>query len=157
MWKSKKVVLMTLLAIAVIAGSAIGIAAAQEDGTGDDNPFETRYGALMDKVCGIYQENTGVAIDAEQLKNAFAQAQGVMAEEAMQNRIQGLVDEGKMTQGEADEYLQWWQAMPDTLPDLGVRNMGPGGFGKGGFGRGGMGPGGFGGRMHCNPDVNLDE
>jgi hypothetical protein len=138
MWKSKKVIIMALLAIAVLAGSMAGIAFAQDDGNGDESQCVDRYESLMDRVCGIYQENTGVSIDPEQLKDAFAQAQSQIAEEALESHLQSLVDQGTITQEEADEYLEWWQARPDTLP------LGPGGRG--------FGPGGFGGRMHCGPE-----
>ena len=136
MWKSRKVVLLALLAVALLAGSTAGIALAQDDG-GDVNTSETRCGAMMEKVCEMYQANTGVSLDAGQLKNAFTQAQRAMREEAMANRLQGLVDEGTITQGEADEYLEWWHAMPDTLQGLGEKGPGSGGF--------------RGGRMHCGP------
>ena len=143
MWKSKKVILMALLAIAVLAGSMAGIAFAQ-DGNGDENQCVDRYGALIDRVCGIYQENTGVSIDPEQLKDAFAKAQGEMAAEALESRLQSMVDQGVITQEQADEYLEWYLAMPDTtLPGLMGR----------GFGHG-FGFHGFGGRMHCGNGPN---
>jgi len=131
MWKSKKVILIGLLAIALLAGSTVGIALAQTE-NGDEIQSVDRYGALMDRVCGIYEDSTGVSIDPEQLKTAFAQARGEMAAEAMESRLQSLVEEGTITQGEADEYLEWWQARPDTvLPGPGGRGFGPGGFGGG--------------------------
>ena len=90
---------------------------------------ETRQEALLDRVCQIYQENTGVAIDLQQLKDAFTQAQREMQDEALQSRLQKLVDEGKITQEEADQYLEWWQSRPNIeLPELG----GFGGHGHGG-------------------------
>jgi hypothetical protein len=98
---------------------------------------ETRQEALLDRVCQIYQQNTGVAIDPQQLKNAFTQAQGEMQGEALQSRLEKLVNEGKITQAEADQYLQWWQSRPNIeLPGLG-------GYGRGG---GMMWGGGCGGR-----------
>ena len=140
MWKSKKVVLMTLLVIAVLAGSTAGIAFAQDE-TGEENQCEARYGEMMDRVCEIYETNTGVSLDAEQLKEAFAQARRAMFMEAMESRLQSLVDEGTITQGEADEYLEWWQAKPDTLmPGPRGRSLEFGGFGDH--------------RMRCGPGFN---
>ena len=139
MWKSRKVVLMTLLAIAVLAGTTVGIAAAQDE-TADENPCQARCEALMDRACEFYEQNTGVSLDPEQLQNAFTQAKGAVMAEAMENRLQSLVEEGMITQGEADEYLEWWQAMPDTvLPGPRGRSLGFGGFGD---------------RMHCGPCFN---
>ena len=139
MWKSKKVILTGLLAVALLVGSTVGIAFAQDE-TGDENTFEARNGALMDRVCQIYEENTGVVLDQEQLRNAFAEARGELAGEALQNRLQAMVDEGTITQEEADEYIDWLQAKPDTVMP------GPGGRG--------FGPGGFGGQMHFGQGFN---
>jgi hypothetical protein len=98
---------------------------------------ETRQEALLDRVCQIYQQNTGVAIDPQQLKNAFTQAQGETQGEALQSRLEKLVNDGKITQEEADQYLEWWQSRPNIeLPGLG-------GYGRGG---GMMWGGGCGGR-----------
>jgi hypothetical protein len=95
---------------------------------------ETRQEALLDRVCQIYQENTGVAIDPQQLENAFAQAQREMQDEALQSWLQKLVDEGKITQDQADQYLQWWQARPDIeLPELGGHGHGGGMMWGGGW------------------------
>ncbi|HXZ30485.1 MAG TPA: hypothetical protein VEG43_04900, partial [Dehalococcoidia bacterium] len=98
-----------------------------------------RYQALLDKVCAIYQEKTGVAIDSGQLKAALEQAQGELEKEALQSRLQNLVDNGKITQEQADQYLQWWQ----SRPDIGLQLPGLGGPGRGGGG-GMMGGRGFG-------------
>jgi hypothetical protein len=87
---------------------------------------ETRQEALLDRVCQIYQQNTGVTINPQQLENAFTQAQSDMQNETLQSLLEKLVNEGKITQAEADQYLQWWQSRPNIeLPGLG-------GYGHGG-------------------------
>jgi hypothetical protein len=70
-------------------------------------------------VCEIYQENTGVAIDPQQLKDAFVQAQDEMELNALESRLQSLVDQGRITQEEADQYLEWWKSKPDVPFGLG--------------------------------------
>jgi hypothetical protein len=45
----------------------------------------------------------------------------------VENRLQKLVEEGKITQEEADEFLGWWQARPEGIP------LGPGHRGFGGM------------------------
>jgi hypothetical protein len=128
-WKNKKVILVALLAGLALLGSTVGVVLAQT-GDGDtsqpqaDNTLDT----LLDRVAQIYQEKTGVAIDPQQLKDAFAQAQKEMQDKAVEDWLQKLVDEGKITAEQKDEYLQWWQARPETPL--------PGPFGRG-F-RGGM-------------------
>jgi hypothetical protein len=124
MKRNKKVILLAALATALLIGSIAGVTFAQT-GSSDESQAGTQYGAFLEKVGEIYQENTGVAIDVQQLKDAFAQAQQEMEEEALQSRLENMVSEGKMTQEQADEYLQWWQSKPNDIPLLGAR----GGYG----------------------------
>ena len=128
-----------------MAGIPIGAAGDSSSDTENQATPSDRYQALLDRACAIYQESTGVAIDSEQLKDALDQAQGELQEEALETRIQKLVDEGKITQEEADNYLEWWQSRPDIevpLPGLGVPGPGGGMMQARGFGpRGGPCPG----------------
>ncbi len=87
---------------------------------------KTQQEALLDRACAIYEENTGVAIDPEQLQVALDQARSEMQDEALKSWLQNLVDEGKITQEEADQYLEWWQARPD------ITSPGTNGYGHGG-------------------------
>jgi hypothetical protein len=137
MWRNKKLILMAALAVALLAGTLGGVALAQEE-EGAPTAVEDRCAALQeradamfDRVGAIYEENTGVALDLEQLKNAFAQAREEMRAEAMQNRLADLVEQGVLTQDEAEEYQTWLDAKPDV--PLG----GPCGRGFGGRGFGG--------------------
>jgi len=134
MWQHKKLILMATLAIVVLAGTIGGVALAQDD---DTSQGTDRQGALLEKVGTIYEQNTGVALDLDQLRTAFTQAQREMREEAMQNRLQTLVEEGTITQEQADEYLTWWQSRPDLPLGAGDLSLGgPCGRGFGGHGFG---------------------
>jgi len=115
MWRSKKFIIVAVLATVVLVGSISGVVLAQSD-NGDDNQPPAQQGALLDKVCEIYEQNTGVAIDPQELQNAYAQARSEMLEEALENRLQNLVEQGKITQEEADQYKAWWQGRPDMEP-----------------------------------------
>jgi hypothetical protein len=86
---------------------------------------ETQQEALLDRVCQIYEANTGTAIDPQQLKAAFDQAMKEEQDKALQNRLEKLVSEGKITQDQADQYLAWWQSRPD------IAGLGDFGFGGG--------------------------
>jgi hypothetical protein len=135
MWRSKKFIIIAVLAAVVLVGSIGGVAIATDNG--DDGQPQAQYGALLERVCEIYEQKTGVAIDQETLKDAFAQAQSEMRTEALESWLQSLVDEDKITQEQADQYLEWWQARPDMPIKFGFG-------GRGGFrGMGGMR--GFGG------------
>lgn len=99
--------------------------------------------ALMGKVAAI------LGIDEQTVKDAFVQAQSEMRDEALKDRLDALVAEGKITQEQADEYLGWYQSEPDMTPyrqwleaepDLGIGGPFAGrGFGGGGMMRGGCG------------------
>jgi len=133
MWQGKKVMVIALAAI-LLVGSSVGVVAAQN---GDDSQPNAANQTLLDRVCEIYQENTGTTIDQQALQDAFAQARSEIQAEAMQNRLANLVEQGRITQDEADQYLEWWQARPDVAVGFGFR-------GHGGFCRMG-GPLGWGG------------
>jgi polyhydroxyalkanoate synthesis regulator phasin len=128
-----------------MAGRPIAAADDSASGTEDQTAPSDRYQALLDRACAIYQESTGVGIDSEQLGDALDQAQNELQEEALETRLQNLVDEGQITQEEADQYLEWWQSRPDIeapLPGLGGPGPDGGMMQARGFGsRGGPCPG----------------
>jgi hypothetical protein len=120
MWRRKKFVILGLLAAVLIAGASIGgIALAQGNGTEDDSQPTLVTSTLWDKVATILQDD-GVNVTSEQLQNAFKEAQGQIQTEALQNRLNKLVAEDKITQEEADEYLKWLESRPDIANKLGT-------------------------------------
>ena len=136
MWRGKKVMVIALAAI-LLVGSSVGVVLADDNGDEAGSPPEARHWALLDRVCEIYEENTGTTIDQQALQDAFAQARSEIQAEAMQNRLANLVEQGRIIQDEADQYLEWWQSRPDVSVGFGFR-------GRGGF-RGMGGPLGWGG------------
>ncbi len=99
MWKNKKVVLLAALAVAAIIGSvAAGVTLAQS-GSGNETQANTRYEALLNKVATIYQQNTGVTIDPQQLETAFTQAQNQMQKRSSANLAPELGHPGKDNPG----------------------------------------------------------
>ena len=129
MKRSRKFVLVTVLATLALVGSITGVVLA-DDSNGSEP--EALLGALWDRVAAIYEDNTGVAIEPEALKDAFAQARSEKLQEALDSHLQSLVDEGKITQDQADQYKEWWQSRPEVP-------VGPGFGGHGGL-RGWGGP-----------------
>jgi len=122
MSRSKKFIIIGVVGALLLVASIGGVVYAQ---TGDgEGP-----GAMLDKVCEIYQQNTGTTIDQQALKDAFAQAREEMRplapptpkdrpqmdpEATMQDRLLNLVNDGKITQAQADEFTAWLNAKPDT-------------------------------------------
>ncbi len=53
-------------------------------------------------------------IEAETLKAAVTRVLREIQDESLDRRLQQAVEQGKLTQEQADEYMSWWQARPDT-------------------------------------------
>ena len=105
MFRSKKFIIVTVLVAVAVAGSIGGIALAQTE-NGDDSQPKTLLARVAEKL----------GIDQQELKDAFAEAQSEMRDEALDGYLQKLVDEGKITEAEAAQYKVWWQARPDMEP-----------------------------------------
>ena len=130
MRKRKWFIPVVVVSVLLIGGVTGGVLAADDSSSSTENQGQTanRYQALLDRACAIYEEETGITIDSEQLRDALGQARSEIQDEALESRLQDLVDEGIMTQEEADNYLEWWQSRPDVaLPLPGLDRLGPGG------------------------------
>ena len=126
MSRRKGFVLIGLLVAVVLVGSLAGLALAQ---TGNDSAGSGK--TLLARVAAI------LGIDQQNVEDAFVQAQKDMQKEALDSYLKNLVDQGKITQQQADQYNSWWQARPDTLlPGPFERGFGLRGF-RGGMMRGG--------------------
>ena len=111
-------VVLSLLLIGSVVGGLVALADDSSINPEDQAETVGRYQILLDRACAIYEEETGVAIDSEQLRDALNQARAELHEEALKNRLQNLVAEGHITQEEADQFLEWWQSRPDIKPLL---------------------------------------
>lgn len=135
MWRSKKFILLAVLATAILVGGISGVVYAQEDGDEDVSPKTVLLEKVADKL----------GIDLQQLEDAFTEAIGEMRDEAQLKWLEKAVEEGLITAEEAEEYSKWWQARPDVQFGFGGqghnRPCGPGGFRM----RGGCGFGFWGG------------
>jgi len=131
MRKRKWFIPVVVVSVLMIGGVTGGVLAADDssnsiEGQGQSN---YRYQAFLDRVCAIYEENTGVSIDSGQLKDAVAQVRIEIREQAVENWLQDLVKNGKITEEEAGQYLEWWQSRPDIelpLPRFGGPGSGSG-------------------------------
>lgn len=123
MWRKKKFIIAAVLATVVLVGGTGGAILAQNGNEGENQP-QARYAALLDRVCAIYEENTGTTIDPQALQDAFVQAKSEMQTEALQNRLQYRVEQGQITDEQADQYLEWWQSKPDVPVKFGFKGHG---------------------------------
>lgn len=119
MWRKRKWVIAIVLAVVVLLVGSLGSVALAQTGGSTDTAGKT----LLSRVAAI------LGIDQQKVEDAFAQAQKEMRDEALDNQLKGLVEKGKMTQEQADQYKQWLQSRPDIpgLDSRGYKGL-PGGF-----------------------------
>lgn len=126
------------LGVAVIVLGAIGVAKLVLDRDDDDDKWK-RTGKLsaaspatVDRAAGI------LGVEPEAMRAAIIEARREQANEAYRARLDRMVEEGQLTQEEADSQYVWFQNRPDE--DLGRQGWGRGGDGHsrdGKFRRGG--------------------
>jgi hypothetical protein len=110
----------TMMVISVFTAGAV---MAQEDGTGE-TPAAQSFASRVAAILGL---------EEAQVQDAMDQAHREMQDEALRNRLDALVEQGRLTQEQADEYHQWYQSRPEGIRGFG----GPGpGFRFGGLGHG---------------------
>jgi hypothetical protein len=101
MWRKKKFIIGLLAAVLIICAGLGGVAFAQ------DNDEDSQTKTLIARVAEI------LSIDQQQLEDAVTQARTEMREEALDNYLQNLVDEGTITEDQAAEYKDWLDSRPD--------------------------------------------
>ena len=137
MWRSKKFIIIMVIVVVALVGTIGGVALAQGNGDGDATQPEAQHAALLERVCEVYEENTGTAIDAEELQNAFVEVRSEMLDDAIENRLAKMVENGTIDEAQAAEIQEWWESRPEGLPfcpGLGGHSMQRGFGGPGGFG-----------------------
>lgn len=122
----KKHWLLVPILVGVLAlGITGGIALAQGGGTGDASPWSS----FTSRVAAI------LGLDEAKVQDAFDQAARDMQDEALRERLDNQVEQGRLSQEQADEYYEWYQSRPEGLLSPGLPF---GGFRGPWFDRGGM-------------------
>jgi Na+-transporting NADH:ubiquinone oxidoreductase subunit NqrC len=125
--RSKKfIAIISVLVAVILIGISAGIVFAQDEtNVKDNNPILTRVAEILN-------------IDQQQLENAFRQAMEEQVQQRMDQHFQKLVEEGELTQEQADQYRDWLESKPDIplprqgkfMPRFGAEQRGfPGCFG----------------------------
>ncbi len=113
---SKKFFLIGTLCVVLVAATLGGFAIASADDE-DAAPPRITQTNIMEKVAEIYEQNTGTAIDPDELQKAFDEARDATMTETRDDFLQRLVDDGKITQEQADAWKAWMDARPDPFSD----------------------------------------
>ena len=112
MKKYMKVGLIALAAITALSFGFTAIASAQstEGGvTGNEGPGQMFVGKIAD-ILGL---------EEGQVSDAVQQAHQEMREECQHQRLQNALDEGLITDAEAEQIQEWWDGRPDAMQQLG--------------------------------------
>ena len=125
----RRSVLIAAAALAVLAiGIGGGAVMAQESDSEDGSTIK----GFVSRVAEI------LGLEKQTVQDAFTQARQEMMDESIENNLAAMVESGKLTQEQADEIQEWYDAKPDSIASWG-------GHGKA-FGhkrwRGGRGHGG---------------
>jgi len=127
MWQDKKFIIIAGLLVVLIAlGATLGGIALSRQNNTDQNHLVRLV--LPENAANMLQNN-----------NLTPEERQERANEALDSYLQKLVDDGKITQDEADQFMAWWEARPDIpglfshlIPDttnyFGMTHMGIGGF-----------------------------
>ena len=100
---SKKIWIMVSLAAALAAVAALGGVALGHDGGRED---------ISARVAKILET------DEQTVADAFSAAKAKQVDEALQTWLDKLVENGEITQEQADEFRSWYDDRPDGVPGL---------------------------------------
>lgn len=104
--------------VAVIALSAGITAVVSAESPNGEAGSDTGPGQIfIGKVAGILE------LDEEELTDAFKQALQEMREERQQQRLQKALEEGLITEEEAEQIQGWWDSRPEAMQQLGPAGL----------------------------------
>ncbi|MBL7119145.1 MAG: hypothetical protein ISS53_00510 [Dehalococcoidia bacterium] len=109
MRKHIKLVAIAVAAMIVLTVGLTTVAFAESSGDGGSGVVNT----FISKVASI------LGLGEEQVADAFEQARDEMRDEAQGQCLQDAVEEGRITEQEADQIRQWLQDRPEALDELG--------------------------------------
>lgn len=113
MSKKMKVLVAVLAAILLLSVGGTAMVIAQEE---EPAPApEAGANGLLARVADI------LGISQDELGNAFRQAQQEMRQETFLRFLDKAVAQGRITQEEGDEFLEWWEQRPETCDRLLLR------------------------------------
>jgi hypothetical protein len=125
----KKWFVVPALALALV-GIVGGAALAQVEDSNGDSPVKSLIARVAEKL----------GLEEATVQDAFDESRSEIRDEMIDRKLDKLIENGTLTQEEADDYGSWLDDRPDTGPAFGAFG-GPGRHHRGKiFG----GPGGFG-------------
>ncbi len=102
-----------VLAVGIAGGTVF--AHSNEDGGSSIQSLASRVAATL-------------GLDEADVQDALTQARSEMHNDILQHRLDHKVEQGLITQDQADEYLDWYQSRPDGFSPRHFRRFGGFGF-----------------------------
>ena len=112
----KKIWFVVAMAMGAVAVISINVALAQGAEPGDSNGS-----SLAVRVAEILN------LDASVVEGAMRQARRELRDEAVQKKLNAMLEKGQLTQEQASEYFNWVQSRPEGIPTIGKRFFGKNG------------------------------
>ena len=123
--RKMRIIIPITIAVVAVTAFSLTVVLAQENERGDSNA--SKLAAKVAKILGL---------DAAEVDDAIKQARREIRDEAIQKKLNALVEKGQLTQEQADEYLNWIQSKPEGIPAIGKQSFGKMGHHKGWKGHG---------------------
>jgi hypothetical protein len=104
--------IIAIVAIVALSAGITAVVSAQSpeaEGGSDTGPGQI----FLSKVADILE------LDEEQVADAFKQAGQEMREEHQEQRLQNAIDNGLITEEEAEQVRGWWDSRPEAMQQLG--------------------------------------
>ncbi len=121
----RKWLIIPALAALLLTGAIAGTAFAQSE-SDDDSPSVSRFVEILAEKLGIDEDQVQTAL--EETKAELEAERKAAWEQQLRDKLAAMVEDGKITQEQADEYLDWYLNPPE---------LASGKFGKkSAFGRG---------------------
>ena len=109
MSKRMKVLVSVLVAVLLLTVGSVAAVLADEEPTPAPEAGSNGLLARVAEILDIPQEN---------LVNAFRQAQQEIRQETRNRFLEKAIEQGRITQDEADDILNWWEQRPETCDRL---------------------------------------
>ncbi|MDO8578100.1 MAG: hypothetical protein Q7R50_02850 [Dehalococcoidales bacterium] len=115
MWRNKKMVLIAVMAAILLAAGISGAVYAKAGGTAAGNEVLNQAANVTSSNDTLMARAAKIlGIDQQKLQDAIKQARGDMQNEKLDKYLQNLIDQGKITQAQADKFKAWWQSRPTS-------------------------------------------
>ena len=106
----RKWLLIPALTALLLTGAIAGTAFAQ-NGSSEDSSPKSRFVEILAGKLGIGEEELQTAL--EETKAELQAERKAAREQQLRDKLAGMVEEGTVTQEQADEYLDWYLNPPE--------------------------------------------